>query len=233
MLTDCSADIWALKKSIIVIIRHWQYITASSAENWDVFSSLRTNLYVLLKLLRYNVDWWLTLIKTRQTEWEGGERGKKGRRGGEAVQGLWCCRTPAEWRQIRGLKACAGTVAAGQWNKQMWPWFTSAAYQRLLLCFNLTAMPSSYFLPRSLSLASFAHPDIPTYFCTPPCLGSPPPSPLQPLPTRHHPLQLDPHVQPELRCFNPLSVLHPPHTHTGMQSVNYLVHPLLHLHFRH
>lgn len=26
---------------------------------------------------------------------------------------------------------------------------------------------------------------------------------------------------------------HPPHTHTGMRSVNYLVHPLLHLHFRH
>ncbi len=89
----------------------------------------------------------------------------------------------------------------------MWPWFTSAAYQRLLIRFNLTAMPRSYFLPLSLSLPSSAHPDVPTYFCTPPCLGSPPPSPPQPLPTLHHPLQLDPHIQPELRCFNPLSVL--------------------------
>ncbi len=193
-----------------------------------------TNLYVLLKLLRYNVDWWLTLIKARQTV-RGWRERKERPKSWWGSAGFVVLLNPSGVEvdmRPKGLRWHSGN-AEGQWNKRMWPWFTSAAYQRLLLRFNLTAMPSSYFLPLSLSLASFAHPDVPTYFCTPPCLGSPPPSPPQPLPTRHHSLQLDPHVQPELRCFNPLSVLHPPHTHTGMQSVNYLVHPLLHLHFRH
>ncbi len=168
----------------------------------------------------------------RQSERVEREERKKDRRGGKAVQGLWCCRASAEWRRICGLKACAGTAAAGQWRKQMWPWFTSAAYQRLLICFNLTAMPHSYFLLLSISLASSTYPDVPTYFCIPPCLGSP---------LHHHRNRSPPFIilSSSIHTFSLssdaliLSVsYHPPHTHTGMRSVNYLVHPLLHLHSR-
>lgn len=42
-----------------------------------------------------------------ETEYEGEERGKKERlkkRSGGAAQVLWCCRAPADWRRIWGLK---------------------------------------------------------------------------------------------------------------------------------
>lgn len=63
------------------------------------------------------------------------------------------------------------------------------------------------FLPLLLWHLPLTRMSPPTFVLPRLCLGGPPPSPPQPLPTLHHPLQLDPHVQPELRCFNPLSVL--------------------------
>lgn len=144
------------------------------------------------------------------------DRGKKERlkkvRCGEEAQGLWCCRAPVVWRRKWGLKACAGTTAPGQQRKQMWPWFTSAGYQWLLIHFNLPAMPHSYsisFLSPLLWHLPLTQMSPPT-FALPRCLAAPlittataPHPPSSPAWSTRSAIV----IQPKLRCFNPLSVL--------------------------
>lgn len=133
------------------------------------------------------------------------EERKKDWRGGEVVQGLWCCRTPEEWRRI--LKACTGTTAAGQQRKQMWQdlhLLPTSDCSYALISQQCLALIS--FLPPLLWHLPLTQMSLPT-FALPGVSAGPPPLPPHMLPTLHHPLQLDPHVQPELRCFNPLIVL--------------------------
>lgn len=80
----------------------------------------------------------------------------------------------------------------------MWPWSTSAAYQRLLIRFNLTAMPLSYFLPCFLHIFHLPGCSRPLFHS--PGVWSPP------LPSCAQSTLSAIVIQLGLRGFNPLSV---------------------------